>query len=127
LKVIIAVSDKSIAAEMADILKNNFYEVEHICSDTTEVVNYTEALRPDLVIMDIDLPGEFSSCEVTGYFNNVFGIPVVYLTIYSGEEKKEEAIRTEPYGFPSKHKKEEHVYINLEMAYKKYTDSFILL
>ena len=127
MRVLIAVSDKTIAADLAKILQKNMYEVECICSNTTDTINYVEALRPDLIIMDVDLPGEFSAFDVTVYFNDVFGIPVVYLTLQSSRYEIEEAIRTEPYGFLSECCNEEQIYITLELAYNKYAESFYLL
>jgi len=127
MRVLVAVSDIIIAADLAKALQNNLYEVECICSNTTDTINYVEALRPDLIIMDIDLPGEFSACDITLYFNDVFGIPVVYLTLHSSRNKIEEAIRSEPYGFLSECCNQEQIYITLELAYTKYSESFYLL
>jgi len=127
MRILIAVSDRNTADELEKVLHNNLYEVECICTNTIDTISYVEALRPDLVIMDVDLPGEFSACEVTVYFNDVFNIPVVYLTLHSSEDTIKEAIKTEPYGFLTDSYNEKQIYITFDFVFNKYSESFYLL
>lgn len=52
--------------------------------------------RPDLVIMDIVLPGDLDGIQTAGILLERFDIPVLYLTAYSQEEFFERARFTSP-------------------------------
>jgi len=44
------------------------------------------SLKPDLVLMDVQLAGEMDGIEATGLIWSQFHIPIVYLTGSSDEE-----------------------------------------
>ena len=127
MKLIIAVPDKNTASLLEGILHKNNHKVEALCSKTHDLIDYVELLRPDLVILDLELPGKFKPEEITRYFNDVFDIPVVYLVNNSREIKIHAALETNPYGLITDPGDGRQVNFTLELAYNKFEESLYLL
>jgi CheY-like chemotaxis protein len=63
-----------------------------------EAVDLAQSLRPDMVLMDIQLPGEIDGIEAAGQLRNL-DVPVVYVTGYCEGPLLQRAKMTEPYGY----------------------------
>tara|TARA_Y100001954_G_scaffold203254_1_gene223829 strand:+ start:49430 stop:50995 length:1566 start_codon:yes stop_codon:yes gene_type:complete len=62
------------------------YEVAQMVSTGKEAVEIAGLLRPDLVIMDIQLEGEMDGPEAAAEITRRFDIPIVFLTVYADAE-----------------------------------------
>ncbi len=85
-----------------------------------EAIRKTEEIRPDLVLMDIMLPGEIDGVAAAEQIRARFDIPVVYLTAYADEATLQRAKITEPYGYIVKPFKERELHITIDMALYKH-------
>jgi len=85
LKVLIAEDDYLVSEEIVRLLKNIGYK--HIEEATTgvEAVDMVCALRPDVVLMDIQLP-KLDGLEATRRIQECCPTPVVVLTAYESQE-----------------------------------------
>ena len=76
-----------------------------ICSLTTsgeKAIKTAEQEKPDIVLMDIKLPGEIDGIETAREIHSRFGIPIIYMTGYSKETVLKQAGIQEPYEYLSK-------------------------
>jgi putative two-component system response regulator len=117
---ILIVEDESITARDLQLtLQELGYEVAAKASSGKEAVKEAEARKPDLVLMDIFMPGEVDGIEAARQINERLGIPVVYLTAHTEEETISRAKITVPYGYIVKPFNDRDLRSNIEMALYK--------
>ena len=89
-RVLVAEDEALIRLDLAEMLNEEGYEVVGQAGDGQEAVDMAEALRPDLVIMDVKMPrrdGIDAACEIAG--KRI--APIVVLTAFSQRELVERA------------------------------------
>lgn len=64
-----------------------------------EAVALAGELRPDLVLMDIQLAGDLDGIQAATHIGQKYDIPVVYLTAYADEDSLRRAKITDPLGY----------------------------
>ena len=74
------------------------YEILGVEPAAEEAVDKAGEMRPDLVLMDIQLQGEMDGVEAARHIRTRFDIPVIFLTAYADEETLQRAKITEPHG-----------------------------
>ncbi|MGL5081248.1 MAG: hybrid sensor histidine kinase/response regulator, partial [Microcoleaceae cyanobacterium] len=70
-----------------------------IATDGERALQKVAETQPDLVIMDIVIPGELDGIETADLVRAHFKIPVIYLTAYADSATLERAKVTAPYGY----------------------------
>jgi len=97
---ILVVEDESIvAADIQDRLESLGYEVPATVASGEKAVEQAGVLRPDLVLMDIQLNGRMDGVEAADQIRLRFGIPVIYLTANADHPTVQRAKVTEPFGY----------------------------
>ncbi|NSW95845.1 MAG: PAS domain S-box protein, partial [Bacteroidales bacterium] len=96
------------------------YTAPDIISTGEEAVKKTEETSPDLVLMDIMLPGEMDGVAAAEQIRDRFDIPVIYITAYADDDTLQRAKITEPYGFLVKPFREKELHITIDMALYKH-------
>lgn len=120
-RILVVEDEQIVAASLRKRLESLGYEVPALASGGLEAIQQAEALRPDLVLMDIRLDGEeMDGVEAAAIIRQRFRIPVVYLTAYSNREILERVKCTEPYGYILKPYEERELHVVLEMALYKH-------
>jgi PAS domain S-box-containing protein len=118
---ILIVEDEGITAkDIAETLKSQGYDVPAIALSGEEAIQKTEAIRPDLVLMDIVLKGNVDGIAAARQIRDRFDIPVVYLTAYADSEIVKRARITEPFGYIIKPFEARELHSNIEMALYKH-------
>ncbi len=72
--------------------------------------------RPDLVILDIEMPGGMDGIETAARIRSEYGLPFIFLTAYSNESLVERAKETAPYGYILKPYRPTELRIAIDMA-----------
>jgi len=72
------------------------YSVLGIASSGQEAIEKALALRPDLVLMDIRLPGDISGIEAAGHIQAQLQTVIVYMTAYADEPTVQRALASGP-------------------------------
>ncbi|MDH7491958.1 MAG: response regulator [Methanolinea sp.] len=72
--------------------------------------------RPDLILIDINLPGTMDGTELARRIKEQFQIPFIFLTAYTDSETISRAIDTEPAGYLIKPFKDEELKVMIELA-----------
>jgi CheY-like chemotaxis protein len=73
-------------------------------------------LRPDIVLMDIELGGKMDGVEAADYIRKNYHIPIIYLTALCDHKTLERVGATAPYGYILKPFKDEELRTVIEIA-----------
>ena len=124
---ILIVEDEAIVAEsLRDKLEELGYAVAATVPSGEEALVKANALRPDLVLMDVRLKGKMDGVETAGILKETLGLPVIFLTAYSDSNTLQRAKITEPFGYIVKPFKEKELHTTIEISLYKYrTDKLI--
>ncbi len=118
---ILIVEDEAIVArDLTQQLETLGYEVAGQSATGEEALILAERLRPNLVLMDIQLAGGIDGIEVARTIRERFAIPVVFLTAFAGDGVLQRAKLTEPFGYILKPFEERELGTVLEMALYKH-------
>ncbi|MCG8379846.1 MAG: response regulator [Proteobacteria bacterium] len=101
---ILVVDDDLTTAHVMQLYLENFgFKVAGIAHTGAEAIEKTKQLKPDLVLMDINL-GEkgLDGIDAAEVIMQKFDIPVIYVTAYNDEDTLERAQMSNPYGFINK-------------------------
>jgi diguanylate cyclase (GGDEF)-like protein len=116
-KKILIVEDESIIAEdIADSLKALGYRVTAIVFSGEEAIQSVVEVRPDLVLMDVNLQGEIDGITAAEEIRTRFQIPVVYLTAYADENTLRRVNATKPFGYIVKPFEEKNLHTTIQLA-----------
>ena len=123
-RILVVDDEDSVARYMQKKLESLGYAVPAIAFSGEEAIREAAATRPDLILMDIRLPGGLDGVEATGKIQARFNIPVVYLTAYADDETLQRAKISEPYGYILKPSNEVELQTTISIAlYKHKMDS----
>ena len=93
-RVLIVEDETMTAMAMADYLEGLGHEVLELPATGEEAVGLAREKRPDLVLMDVNLPGPIDGLEAARMIAAEAGPAIVFITGYSNEAmvKKAEAL-----------------------------------
>ncbi|RJQ51199.1 MAG: response regulator [Desulfobacteraceae bacterium] len=118
---VLIVEDEGIEAlDLEHRLISLGYASPGVASTGEEAVKMAQELCPDLVLMDIMLPGKIDGVTAAEKIQERFDIPIIYLTAYADEATLQRAKITEPYGYIVKPFKERELHITIDMALYKH-------
>ncbi|HEV7395354.1 MAG TPA: EAL domain-containing protein [Pyrinomonadaceae bacterium] len=118
---ILVVEDESIVAlDIRDRLESLGYEVPATVASGEAAIDRAGALRPDLVLMDIQLQGHMDGVEAADQIRRRFGLPVIYLTANADHPTVARAKVTEPFGYVIKPFEERDLHTSIEIALYKH-------
>ncbi|MBU2550446.1 MAG: response regulator [Proteobacteria bacterium] len=72
--------------------------------------------RPDLVLMDIVLPGDLDGIQAAGIIKDRFAIPVVFITAYADPDRLDRARTALPFGYLVKPVRDRDLRVAIRMA-----------
>ena len=114
---ILVVEDEGIVGlDIQSKLEAMGYDVPTVVSTGAEAISSAERLRPDLVLMDIQLEGKMDGVDAAERIGAAYEIPVVYLTAYSDETTLARAKTTQTFGYLLKPFEERELYTTVEIA-----------
>ncbi|WP_162182422.1 response regulator transcription factor [Neotamlana nanhaiensis] len=125
IRVLIIEDDPIIAEDISEMLTNVNYTVVATAYDKPEALECIDTLKPDLVLLDINLDGNFEGFEIAEHINKTRKIPFLYLTSYSGKDIVEKAKQTLPMGYIVKPFNEGELFSSIEIALHNFS-KFIL-
>ncbi len=120
MKILIVEDEPVIAIDIKRTLLKSGYEVASVVRSGEQAVEQVTQDPPDLVLMDIKLPGKIDGIEAAAQIRAIDQVPVVYLTAHSNESLIERSKRTEPYGYLLKPFREKELQATIELARYKY-------
>ncbi|MBL4716377.1 MAG: hypothetical protein COC01_04360 [Bacteroidetes bacterium] len=118
---ILIVEDELIIAEDIRLSLNEMgYDIPEIATTGEEAINKVETTDPDLVLMDINLSGKMNGIEASGYIQENYKCPVVFLTSQADQNTLNAIRKSGTYGYVHKPYDERELQIVLEMALYKH-------
>lgn len=98
-KILIVEDQVIIATNLKVLLKHHQYDVVGIAANSDQVFDSISKNQPDLILMDISLPGKHDGIEITNIIREKYDIPVIYLTSSKDIEIIERAKLTGAYSY----------------------------
>ena len=95
------------------------YEVASQAETGEEAVAMTRELDPDLILMDIVMPGEMNGIDAARKIKAEVGTPIVFISGYGDPEYIEAAKEIEPFGYVMKPFDENELHAFVEIALSK--------
>lgn len=117
--VLIAEDDAVIAAGLESNLTQSGFFVAGKFSRGEELVQHVEQLKPDVILMDINLAGELDGIQTAEQVRQRSGAAVIYITDYHDEETVQRAQQTSPAQYITKPYKIHDVRIAISMAFHR--------
>ena len=120
-KSILVVEDEVLVArDIKSRLTRMGYDVPAIACRGREAIDKALQIRPDLILMDINLRDDMDGVEAAIKIRAQFEVPIIFCSAYSNEETVERAKVTEPYGYVLKPFDNRELEINIEIALYKH-------
>jgi PAS domain S-box-containing protein len=119
-KVMLVEDEAIISMRLAESLAAMGYEVAGTATSGEEAVDIARQLSPDVILMDIVMPGELDGITAAEIINEQLDIPVIFLTAYTEDLLIQRAKHVEPFGYIVKPLQEREIKAAIEVAiYKK--------
>ena len=118
-KILIVDDEPIIRLSLQKLLPFLGHEVAGIAASGIEAVECAKILAPDIILMDIVMPGEMDGIAAARIIRMELDIPVIFLTGYADETFLNRAKCAEPYGYLVKSAGEETLKAAIEMALHK--------
>lgn len=109
-----------ISMEIAGILKRLGYGICGQVMSGEEAIIRTGELVPDLILMDIRLQGTIDGIEAADRINELYDIPVLFLTAHSDDTTLQRAIAVQPSGYLIKPFNDRELFSTIELSLYKH-------
>lgn len=120
MKRILPVDDEVIiATRLQELLVSIGYDVPDIAGSGEEAIGLAKTLKPDLIIMDIVMPGAIDGIAAAEKIRADLDIPVIFLTAYSDNTHTARAKQSDPLGYILKPLNENQIKSTIELALHK--------
>ncbi len=119
-RILVVEDDDLVAQALALKLQMLGYQPVGQASRGLQAIELAEQLRPDLVLMDIQLFGSMDGITAAQIIRQKFALPVVFVTAHADDAILERAKLSEPYGYILKPFTELELRAVLEMALYKH-------
>ncbi len=122
-KILVVDDEAIITMQLEERLSAMGYTVAGMAASGEDAVDKARRLRPDLVLMDIVMPGKMNGIEAAKIITGELDIPVVFVTSYADDTIIEKAKSVRPYGYIVKPFNELEIKAAIEVAlFRKATE-----
>jgi DNA-binding LytR/AlgR family response regulator len=121
IKILVVEDEMIIAAKIAMQLTGLGYEVTGMLARGEDAVLHVRDVRPDVVLLDIQLKGKLDGVETAMQMQQNAHTPIIYLTANADEATFNRAKATKPYAFISKPFKQLDLQRAIELAISRMT------
>jgi AmiR/NasT family two-component response regulator/predicted transcriptional regulator len=119
-KIMVAAMDVLEKTQLEEQLTSLGYEVIGRAYSGESAVEKARLLRPDLILMDMDMPGKLDGIDAAETIKAELDIPVIFLNAYADDKYVERAKSIEPSGYIVKPFHESEIKAAIEVAlYRK--------
>lgn len=98
-RIMIVEDERIVALDLKTALEYLGYEIVKIASKGKDAIDFAEKLKPDLILMDINLQDGIDGTEAALQIREKWRLPVVFLTAYAEEKTLNRAELCFPYGY----------------------------
>ncbi|MDD1729698.1 MAG: response regulator [Methanospirillum sp.] len=115
-KILIVDDEAIITMQLEERLSTMGYEVAGMAACGEESIGKARRLGPDLILMDIVMPGKINGIEAARIITTELNIPVVFITAYADDAIIAKAKSVRPYGYIVKPFNELEIKAAIEVA-----------
>jgi two-component system, response regulator PdtaR len=115
-KILVVDDEAIITMQLEERLSVLGYTVAGMAASGEDAVDKARRIRPDLVLMDIVMPGRMNGIEAATIITKELDIPVVFITAYADDRIIEQAKHARPYGYIVKPFNELEIKAAIEVA-----------
>lgn len=115
-KVLIAEDEALVALDISHELESAGYSVVGQVTSGKAAVEKASELKPDVILMDITMPGEIDGIHAAEEIGKKLGTPVIFVTAHSDEATLQRAKLTRPSGYVMKPFEPNELRANIEIA-----------
>jgi CheY-like chemotaxis protein/DNA-binding PadR family transcriptional regulator len=115
-KILVVDDEAIITMQLEERLSAMGYTVIGMASSGENAIEKARQLTPDLVLMDIVMPGKVNGIEAAKIISGELDIPVVFVTSYADDTIIEKAKQVRPYGYIVKPFNELEIKAAIEVA-----------
>ena len=116
IKILILEDQLIIAEDIADMLRDEGYEVAGMAGSYDQAVTLLETTKPNFALLDITVSGQKKGTDVGKLINQYYHIPFVYLTSHSDRDTLNEVKLTNPSGYLMKPFLRKNLLATIEIA-----------
>jgi CRP-like cAMP-binding protein/AmiR/NasT family two-component response regulator len=114
--VLIAEDEALVALDISHELASAGYTVVGQATNGKEAVQKALELKPDVILMDITMPGEIDGIKAAEEIGQKIGTPIIFVTAHSDEVTLQRAKLTRPSGYIMKPFEPNELRANIEIA-----------
>jgi PAS domain S-box-containing protein len=118
-RILIVEDENIVALDLEQTLRRVGYDVVGIASSGPESVEKAIELRPDLILMDVQLRGGSDGIEAVEAVKEVFNPGIIFLTAYADERTLDRAKSVQPLAYLLKPFNDQDLYAAIEVALAK--------
>jgi DNA-binding LytR/AlgR family response regulator len=116
IRIVLVEDDWIIAKEISYSLQDLGFEVSGSFDNGEEAIAAIRDLRPDLVLLDIDIAGELTGIDVARHLKTHTQIPYIFLTALADPPTIHQAKLAEPFAYLVKPVRPESLYSTIELT-----------
>jgi diguanylate cyclase (GGDEF)-like protein/PAS domain S-box-containing protein len=113
---VIVEDERIVALDLAQRLTEMGYRVLRTVARGEDAVAAVESLRPDLVLMDINIEGEIDGIQAACRIRDRSRTPVVFMTAYAEDDTLARAQTSQPYGYLIKPYEARELHATIQVA-----------
>jgi PAS domain S-box-containing protein len=115
-KIMVVDDEVIIGMQLEERLVSMGYDVVGMVTSGKAAVEKARSLMPDLILMDIVMPGEMDGIDASKAIRAELDIPIIFLTAYADDNYINRAKSVEPFGYILKPFQEKEIKAAIEVA-----------
>ncbi|NEP56861.1 MAG: diguanylate cyclase [Symploca sp. SIO2G7] len=115
-KILIVENEMLVAWHIQEALEKLGHNIIASVTSGIEAIQVPAAIKPDLVLMDIQLEDNFDGIAAAQEIHDRYDIPVIYLTAHTDDDTLQRALKTNPFGYLIKPFQEKQLHITITIA-----------
>lgn len=98
-KILIVEDETIVALDTRNTLKKLGYEVTDIVTNYEDTMLSISENAPDIILMDIFLKNSIDGIEISKKINEIYDIPIIFVSAYCDDDTLAKAVELEPAGY----------------------------
>lgn len=115
-RVLVVDDEAIITMQLEGSLSSMGHKVVGMTSSGEDAIAKARATKPDIILMDIVMPGKINGIAAAKVIHKELGIPVIFITSYADDKIIEEVKKVNPYGYIVKPFNELELKATVELA-----------
>ncbi|MBN1651586.1 MAG: response regulator [Bacteroidales bacterium] len=120
ISILIAEDDPLSGKMMTITVRRLGYTFSGLATNTDDCIQMAKDMHPDLILMDIDMPGKQDGIGAAQIITDRFEIPIIYVTANAEDSVFARALKTAPYGYVLKPISKELIRTVIEMGHARH-------